>query len=673
MTFAPQKEELAGTIDSVISRSIVKSVYNDGDRTFLTLQQECKTNMPVITDSQAIIVPLTNPNLDFVMFDKSYIHLNLTMRFKVDGYETPGREPPKDADDNEWSDKGLDVDEVAPEEGVGYGMTEAQPQGQPGQPGYNIGHLTDAAQDAFNRFAQARAEEDKQKTGGSKIWKIFMPWKWFSRTDDDKKKVQINLRRALMTFVGFKNSSDFLQEYAIFHKGKQVTGTLQSNATVESFLYHNFRAESDLAYKPYEHTVPHAAKTYDTSSVCGRFVSLHELQASMADAEIPALALGDEAIHRNTKGLGVIEVPFELNIPFNDILPFQQFRTYPAALFGDLEIRFRVNPRALVTLTCDPENCLRRFIEGNTISCLPSLTTIPKSYSLDGLPYTKDFTQLGDWFRTITHFRLRREQYNHNYFFQPTTAVVRWNFIGLNITECHTILTGYRANPAALESMRAKFMVNPWVKFSQNLNYLQFPSRPMKSGFNQVVQTYLNETTDFIILFPTTENEARGTVSKNPCLQDLSLTALNRKLPEMGLDTTSPEYLRQLLTSVDGKKPQREIIESILNPRWTDTMFKFSPIDRTSFVCAIKVERPSAMGLICDGLDSKGTQIPIRLQARPKYPETYDTYCGDPDNVVPPILITVNDCYWVFNAKNGGQCLYTSRPFNETVALFMAQ
>ena len=132
MTFAPQREELAGTIDSVVSRSIVKSVYNDGDRTFLTLQQECKTNMPVITDTQAIIVPLTNPNLDFVMFDKSYIHLNLTMRFKVDGYETPGRNPPEDANGAAWSDKGLDVDEVAPEEGVGYGMTEAEVNGQPG-------------------------------------------------------------------------------------------------------------------------------------------------------------------------------------------------------------------------------------------------------------------------------------------------------------------------------------------------------------------------------------------------------------------------------------------------------------------------------------------------------------------------------------------------------------
>ena len=218
-------------------------------------------------------------------------------------------------------------------------------------------------------------------------------------------------------------------------------------------------------------------------------------------------------------------------------------------------------------------------------------------------------------------------------------------------------------------------MTNPWVKFSQNITYIQFPSRPLKSGFNQVVQTYLNETTDFILLFPETENQTRGTVFKNPILQYLSITALNRKLPEMGIDTTSAEYLQQLLNSTDGggKKPQRELIESVINTRWDNDGPRFSTVDRTSFVCAIKVERPSAMGLICDGLDSKGTQIPIRLQARPKFTETYDTYCGDPDHMQPPVLITVNDSYWIFNSKNGGQCLYTSRPFNETVGLFMAQ
>ena len=649
MTFAPQKEEFAGTIDSVISRSIVKSVYNDGDRTYLTLQQECKTNLPIITDSQAIIVPLTNPNLDFVQFDKSYIHLTANVEFLLQGYETPSWSA-EDTPDKKFYEKGLDEDEKNTEPDVGYKKDD------------------DDAEDNYKEYQKKK--EEKLKAEKPKWWDIFH---LFTVSDNDKPN-QVNLRRAVQTFVGLKNSSDFIQEYAIFHKGKQVTGTLQSNATVESFLYHNFRSESDLMFKPYEHTNAHAAKNFDTTSTCGRFVSLHKLQAAMADTKIESQDADEKDIEANPKGKGVLALTFDFNIPFNDILPFQQFRTYPAALFGDLEIRFRVNPRAFVTLTADPESCLRRFVEDRGIAIMPSLASIPKSFSLNGLPYTKDFTQLGDDFRTITHIRLRSDDLQH-FYFQPFCELVRWNFKSISITQAHTILTGYRANPAALEAMRSKFMVNPWVKFSQNLNYLQFPSRPMKSGFNQVVQTYLNECTDFIILFPTTENETRGTVFKNPALVDLSLTALNRKLPEMGIDTTSAAYLRQLLISTDsyGKKPSRELIESVLNSRWDEMGPKFSPVDRTSFVCAIKVERPTAMGLICDGLDSKGTQIPIRLQARPKYPDKYDAYCADPNNVQPPILITVNDSYWVFNAKDGGQCLYTSRPFNETVALFMAQ
>ena len=673
MTFAPQSQELTGTINSVISRSIIKAIYNDGDRTYLTIQQEAKTNTPINTDTQAIIVPLTNPNLDFIQFDKSYIHMTVTVQFQTEGYETPSYDPPT----QKWTDKGLDKDDDTPDEATGFGLDDQDNVPNPANPqGAQLQGKDGALQRLKEYYAARKEKEEKCK---KKLYHYLNPYYWFCQTAEQRATARhlTNIRKALMTFVGLKNSSDFIQEYAIFHKGKQVTGTLQSNATVESFLYHNFRSETDLAFKPHIHTVAHAAKNYDTSSVCGVFASLHELQASMARTTIaaPPDQAGAEEIKRNDKGEGVVQMTFEIDIPFNDILPFQQFRTYPAALFGDLELRYRVNPRAFVLLTCDPENCLRRFVEGQGIEVLPSLTTVAKSFSFNGIPYDKNYTQLGDYFRTIIHSRLKKDAINNNFFLHSITGLVRWNFKNLQISQVHSILTGYRANPAALEAMRGKFMTQPWVKFSQNVNYLQFPTRPMKSGFNQVVQTYLNECTDFILLFPTTENEARGTVFKNPALQDLSITALNRKLPEMGLDTTSPDYLQQLLISTDafGKKPQRELIESVLNPLWVDNGLRFSPVDRTSFVCAIKVERPTAMGLICDGLDSRGTQIPIRLQARPKFAEKYDSYCGDPDEVVPPILITVNDSYWVFNAKDGGQCLYTSRPFNETVALFMAQ
>ena len=185
---------------------------------------------------------------------------------------------------------------------------------------------------------------------------------------------------------------------------------------------------------------------------------------------------------------------------------------------------------------------------------------------------------------------------------------------------------------------------------------------------------YLNNTTDFILLFPTTANEAGGTVYKNPMLTDLSMTAMNRKYPEVGLETCSPEFLHIMLNSSRGT-PLKEYADSLSLLRWNGEGYFGCDVDRTSFLISLKVERPSAMGLICDGLDSKGYQVPVRLQASPTYTNCqYDEYCGNTDGTVPPpILITVNDSYFIFNSKDGGQCLYSNRPFNDTVKTFMEQ
>ena len=158
-------------------------------------------------------------------------------------------------------------------------------------------------------------------------------------------------------------------------------------------------------------------------------------------------------------------------------------------------------------------------------------------------------------------------------------------------------------------------------------------------------------------------------------LQNLSLTAMNRKFPESGFDTSSGEFLHIQLNSTRGT-PQKEVADSLGDKRW-DTNGVYEPeFDRTSFFAAFKVERPSAMGLICDGLDSKGYQVPIRLMAQPKYSTAYDQYAYKSEHTTalpPPILITVNDSYFIFNSKDGGQCIYSNRPFNETVATFMSQ
>ena len=600
MTFAPQREESIGTIDSIISRSIIRRVYNDGDRTYLTLQQEPRNSLPITQQSTAIIIPMTNPNIDFVQFDKSFISLVIGMYFRLGGYDQ------KNEKDNN----------------VGQKYTDGQ-------------------------------------------------------NEKDAAPIPLNMPDVLRMFVGLKNSSDCIGEYAIYHKGKQVSGTLQSNATTESFLYHNFRSESDKMFRPSEHSIADRVWKYDLDSSCGYFPKLSDIQNAVQNDN------------------GVILIPFIINIPFNDILPFQQFRSYPSSLFGDLEFRFKFNPRAFVTLQCDPESCISKYVFNTKDKDLDGLA---RTFSMNSVQYDNDYVQLGDSFQGIKHVKINVANTGSTIFparmkyLDADVGKVSWNFEKVAIAEVHSILTGYKAHPRALEQMRAKFMSHPWVKFSQNINYLPFSTRPSRSGLNMVQQSYLNNTTDLLLLFPRTENQAQGTVFHNPHLKDLTITTMNRRYPEVPIRTTSYEYLSQMMTSADtfGKKPTAEFINSYVEPEWQDDGKYHCETDRSSFVGAIKVERPSAMGLICDGLDSKGFQIPIRLMASPTYsvdnrpkdtatgnPDltkpTYDQYCSNAEKNPPPVLVTVNDAYWIFNAKDGGQCIYSNRPFNETVDLFMAQ
>ena len=531
MTFAPQQDERIGTINRVIGRNVVHGIYNDGDHTYITVQQECRNSLPISSDSTTLIVPLCNPNVDFVQFNKSFITLKFDLSFILAGYEAT----------------------------------------------------------------------DANDTAGITEW--------------------------LDTFIGLKHATDIIREYAVYHKGKQISGTLQSNATVESFLYHTSRPKSDLENRKDSHSIAEKVAERDYTSRCGKYISLSTFQAAMAA----------QASH-------TITLSFQLVIPFNDILIFQQFKSYPNALFGDLELRFKLNPNALVCLTCDPDKSIR-------ITALETHSTQANAWTntvaAQSVNITRDYTQVGDTFKTISHAKLEGSTLTLK------TAAVSIKPATINIKEVYATICGYRARPDHLEAMRAKYSNQPWVMFSQNINYLPFSTKPSESGLNMTQQVYLNNTTDLIVLFPTTANEAGGTVSKNPMLKELSLQVMNRRYPEVGLNTTDGQFVHLMLYSfvANHVQPLKEYVSSLSSARWDSTGAYGSEDDRTSFICSIHVERPSAIGLICDGLDSKGAQVPIRLSATPSdYSDANDYYCGKNNltNIPPPTLITVNDSYFIF-------------------------
>ena len=136
MTFAPQAEDSIGTIDAILSKDIINSVENDGDHTYLHIQEESKTQLPVTNEAISIRVPLTNAALDVVQFDKSFITLKVQIPFKLV---------------------------------------------------IHSGTITSSTSNS-------------------------------------------NLQKAIDLFVGLKHATDCIGEYSVYHKGKQISGTLQSNA-----------------------------------------------------------------------------------------------------------------------------------------------------------------------------------------------------------------------------------------------------------------------------------------------------------------------------------------------------------------------------------------------------------------------------------------------------------
>ena len=556
MTFAPQPEEIPGTINSVLSASIVSEVQNDGDHTYLHIQEESKTQLPVSNEAISIRVPLSNPALDVVQFDKSFITLKVQIPFK----------------------------------------------------------LTTSAS--------------------------------FTNVGNN------DLSKAIDIFLGLKHSTDCLGEYSVYHKGKQISGTLQSNGTTESFLYHTYRSEEDLKNRRGIHTLAACAVDDGLDSVCGEYITLYDLKTA-----------GNN---------GTITKEFTLTIPFNDILTFQQFQAYPNSLFGDLELRFKFNKNAFVYIPCDPVKCIEmaqkrhRYNSGNLYNATPALS-ITQAYP----NISREYSQVGDAITAITDFTVGSSSpYNLTAF---SVGAITLTPQSISINSCFSTLVGYRVNREALEEMRAKFESQPWVKFSQSINFLPFSTAPSTSKMDISQQTYLNNVTDLILMFPQTQHQSGGTVSKNPMLQDLSLTVMNRKYPEMPLDTSSERFAQMMLNASDtfGQVPNREYAQSISVYRYDSGGKIYPSEDLTSFLITLKVERPSAMGLICDGLDSNGQQVSVRLNATPKSTNSaIDEYCSQ-NLGIPPVLVTVNDSYYIFSSRNGGECIYSDRDFNETVSSFM--
>ena len=201
----------------------------------------------------------------------------------------------------------------------------------------------------------------------------------------------------------------------------------------------------------------------DQASYCGVYVPLSKLQEA---------------------GTDVFYETFHINIPYNDILPFQAFTVYPNAIFGKLELYFKFNKDALVYMQVDPIKAVSD--EYNAYYSTKYSSTDRAAYDvfrfylgLNHADYTREYTQINDAANIIEDFELMNQTHGSINVKQITLSAV-----SMQIVNCSATVIGEKMLPEVLEAEKAKYMSVPSVVPSQTVDYYPYSSGVSSSGVN---------------------------------------------------------------------------------------------------------------------------------------------------------------------------------------------
>ncbi|KAA6390292.1 MAG: hypothetical protein EZS28_014184 [Streblomastix strix] len=330
----------------------------------------------------------------------------------------------------------------------------------------------------------------------------------------------------------------------------------------------------------------------------------------------------------------VMPIAFTVSIPLDDLLIFSAFSEYINSLFGDLKIKFKINPSAFIFCQVDPVISLAKFytickdeLMSSSQDKLKNIDLFFHNWSLT-FQYTNMFTQIGCTADLVTG--VRAEELTPSGLknlvcdVKPVTVSVR-NYI---ITAVTANMCGYKASDTCLNRC------------------LIFPKDPRCT-----------------------------TCFENPCYQNMQLSNLGRNFADFLLIALNQQFFTMQLQTNNLNnifEATDEYEDSPATPRGTATRKYNQNTDITSFFIALQCERNSNGALTFDGLDIQNQNTSFELRGQPLYQGAVDTYYyyvnTNGKHQPPPILCTVHDTFWIFSPNNGVSCNYdTSHSFDEVI------
>ncbi|KAA6382374.1 MAG: hypothetical protein EZS28_022100 [Streblomastix strix] len=423
--------------------------------------------------------------------------------------------------------------------------------------------------------------------------------------DDKFEKIDESYKDGLVLFVGLKSGSNLIREYTIYHRGKTIDGSLQNDATTESFICNTIKPKSEKNNRKHIHSLYGNIHNFDTSA-CGTYISMREIE---------------ELIGNQTAVPYTIPIRFRVSIPLDDLLIFSAFNDYPNGLFGDLKIKFKINPHAFVFCQVNPIITMAKYYTMNKDELLGSgqqklmdIDLMVRNWSLT-FQYTKQFTQLGCTADLITglHAEPLTESGLKNLIcdIKPVTISIK-NYV---ITEVTANMAGYKATDACLNRVRQFYSQRPFVVPAQRVKVWPFPTSATLTGIRTSQNIPLSHVTDFCLLFP---KDARATTCfENPYYQNMQVTTCGRNFPDMPMNTLDQQFFQLQLNASNLDllfEATDEFEDALTIPRSTATRRLNPHTDLTSFLITLQCERNSNGALTFDGLDTQNQNTSVELR-----------------------------------------------------------
>ena len=404
-------------------------------------------------------------------------------------------------------------------------------------------------------------------------------------------KVNSALAKAQYVFVGWKGSNQFIDDYVFLFNNMPAGESRQIFALTEGYVYNNMKSKAETCNKRNVDTTYKEAHEFN-NSVCGSFISLYDIITG-AIYNGNGVRIGDvfNPPTGYTGTAGVVRVPFDIIIPFDNLLSTQGFQIYPNKLFGDFGIQFRFTSAGMVHTQVKPQASMEKLIANKQLpSNLAGLSST--LYTQDSsLNYTHAFEQIGNYSKY--QFFLAYDDGTDNswttnngagtggaagdgkgikYSRSPiahTGTILMQPKLGTPIVvSAFSDIRGWTLTNEALLTLQDVFMKEPFVVPAQSVDYRSFETMPSSSGFGTTACPLpLVQCESICILHPRHENDR--TVFRQIQSNGYQISVNGVKFPWQIVDTLEPEFYQHQLdnSDFDGMFPARDDWEnSITTP-----------------------------------------------------------------------------------------------------------